>query len=284
MKIFNLSIYNGKFSEFLELLKTNSQKTLVFTPNPEILYRAYYDEEFMQILQHATHNVPDGNGLYVAEMMQEWNNFLSACLKVFFQKKSTYETYGELIKGSDITRKTLETKTENPYKILIIDRKNLTPKNDFEKRKSIIQQNLKSILSEKYPHHQFFIAFDTEKSPDEIAEIIQTENIHFVFSCLGMKVQEKMLIKIFEKIPDNFPVVGLGVGASIDFLLWLQKRAPKIFIDFGLEWLYRLITQPKIRYQRIKTALVDFPKLVKHHVKNSENITEKSEEKISEKK
>ncbi len=78
-----------------------------------------------------------------------------------------------------------------------------------------------------------------------------------------MKIQEERLKKVFDFLPKNQAVVGLGVGASIDFLLGLQKRAPKIWRDSGLEWLYRLITQPKIRYKRIKTALIDFPRLVK---------------------
>ena len=34
-----------------------------------------------------------------------------------------------------------------------------------------------------------------------------------------MKAQEKLLLEIFEHLPENQNVVGLGVGASIDFLL-----------------------------------------------------------------
>lgn len=78
-----------------------------------------------------------------------------------------------------------------------------------------------------------------------------------------MKLQEERLVRVFSHLDEKNAVVGLGVGASIDFLLGLQKRAPKVFADNGFEWLYRLITQPKIRYKRIKTALIDFPKLVK---------------------
>jgi exopolysaccharide biosynthesis WecB/TagA/CpsF family protein len=78
-----------------------------------------------------------------------------------------------------------------------------------------------------------------------------------------MKVQEKLLIDIFFHLPEEQKVVGLGVGASIDFLLGLQKRAPMIFQKLGLEWFYRLITQPKIRAKRIWDALYHFPRLIK---------------------
>ena len=249
MKIFNIPLWNGKYQDFLEIIKNPTQKSLVFTPNPEILYRAYFDQDFFEILQTATFNVPDANGLYVAEMMQEGKSFFGACLKVFFKKNSVYQKYGELIKGSDLTRDILEWET--PKKILIIDRKNSEPKNDFERKKAEIQKNLGEILVQKYPNNEFFVLFDGEQNPEQIAEIIQQEKIDFVFSCIGMKIQEQRLCEVFEYLPVNFPVVGLGVGASIDFLLWLQKRAPKFFQNLGLEWLYRLITQPKIRAKRI---------------------------------
>lgn len=71
--------------------------------------------------------------------------------------------------------------------------------------------------------------FEGEKNPDEIADFITKNDIRYVFSTLGMKRQEAILVQIFEKIPKNHPVVGLAVGASIDFLLELQKRSPKIF-------------------------------------------------------
>ena len=199
-------------------------------------------------------------------MMQEGKSFFGACLKVFFKKNSVYQKYGELIKGSDLTRDILEWET--PKKILIIDRKNSEPKNDFERKKAEIQKNLGEILVQKYPNNEFFVLFDGEQNPEQIAEIIQQEKIDFVFSCIGMKIQEQRLCEIFEYLPTDFPVVGLGVGASIDFLLWLQKRAPKFFQNLGLEWLYRLIMQPKIRAKRIKTALIDFPRLVKQEIKN----------------
>lgn len=79
-----------------------------------------------------------------------------------------------------------------------------------------------------------------------------------------MKKQEQRLLEIFSFLPETQKVVGLGVGASIDFLLGLQKRAPLIFQKLGLEWLYRLILEPRKRYKRIYMALVEFPRLIKN--------------------
>ena len=51
---------------------------------------------------------------------------------------------------------------------------------------------------------------------------------------------------------------AMGIGGAFDFLTGKQKRAPKWLRIIGLEWLWRLILQPK-RWRRIWTAVVVFP-------------------------
>ncbi len=261
--LLSLSLHHGKYLDFLSVIKKPDKKTLVFTPNPEIFVRASRDDEFMNILRQATYNVPDGNGLYIGYMMNEWLSFFQSALFTLFQKEKAREKYGELIKGSDVTRDILESWKVFPVKVLIIDKKNPIPKNEFEVRKAEIQRNLKQIIEWKYPGITAFVVFAGEQTPAQIAELIEQEGVQFVFSCIGMKTQEKLLIDIFSYLEESQKVVGFGVGASIDFLLGLQKRAPVFFQNLGLEWFYRLITQPRIRAKRIYDAVVEFPRLVK---------------------
>jgi N-acetylglucosaminyldiphosphoundecaprenol N-acetyl-beta-D-mannosaminyltransferase len=272
MKLLWFTLHQWKYLDFLKLLENPDKKTLVFTPNPEIFVRASRDEEFKKILGKATYNVPDGVWLYVGYMMNDWSSFIQAVWITFSQRRRLSEKYGELIKGSDLTRdilewrvKSKEWKVREKRRILIIDKKNSVPKNEFEIRKSEIQKDLKHIIENKYPSITAYVIFSWEKPPEEIAELIKIENIQYVFSCIGMKSQEKLLVEIFEYLDESQKVVGLGVGASIDFLLGLQKRAPIFFQNLGLEWLYRLITQPRIRAKRIYDAVVEFPKLVRDH-------------------
>ncbi|MDP1777099.1 MAG: WecB/TagA/CpsF family glycosyltransferase, partial [Brevundimonas sp.] len=44
--------------------------------------------------------------------------------------------------------------------------------------------------------------------------------------------------------------VALCVGASVDFLTGRQKRAPRIFQQLSLEWLHRLLSQPRRMFRR----------------------------------
>lgn len=263
MQFLWLDIFQWKYKNFIELIKNPTKKTLVFTPNPEILVRANRDREFLELLQQATYNTPDANGLYVGSMMQEWTWFFRAGLATFFWRKQLKKKYGELIKGSDLTRNLLEYAGKNNKNILILDNRVESVRSLFDQKKSTVQQNLKWLLEEKYPGITVQVMFAWDMASDGIAHLIELQHISYVFSCLGMKTQEQALIDIWYYLPAWQPVVWLGVGASIDFLLRLQKRAPAIFQRLGLEWLYRLILEPRKRWKRIYTAVVEFPRMIK---------------------
>lgn len=59
---------------------------------------------------------------------------------------------------------------------------------------------------------------------------------------LGVPLQEKI---IYENISKFEKGIFIGVGGTFDVLSGTKKRAPKIFIKLNLEWLYRIIKEPK---------------------------------------
>lgn len=263
MNFLGLDIHNGIYWTFFDIIKNPEKPILVFTPNPEILVRANQDSEFLAILQKATYLTPDGNGLYVGAMMQEWVSFLGACFRVLFQKNQIEEKYGELIKGSDLTEDLLEFAAKEKRHLLILDNKVTTIRDEFDERKKDIQSNMKKLLENRFPGIVVHIQFDGDISIAELAVYCRDYGISYVFSCLGMKRQEQMLVGIWEQIGANTQILGLGVGASIDFILGLQKRAPLIFQKLGIEWIYRLIQNPRKRWRRIWTAFREFPRLIR---------------------
>ena len=97
LEFLSLTIYQGKYHDFLDSIRSPEKKILVFTPNPEILLRASKDEEFRILLSQADYLTPDANGLYVGAMMQEGSSFLLAGLRVLFSRKNLQMQYGELI-------------------------------------------------------------------------------------------------------------------------------------------------------------------------------------------
>ena len=65
MHFLSISLVKSTYADFLTTIRNPEKKTLVFTPNPEMLVRASKDEEFRDILDKADYLTPDGAGLYV---------------------------------------------------------------------------------------------------------------------------------------------------------------------------------------------------------------------------
>jgi N-acetylglucosaminyldiphosphoundecaprenol N-acetyl-beta-D-mannosaminyltransferase len=64
----------------------------------------------------------------------------------------------------------------------------------------------------------------------------------FVWIGLGMPKQDKWIVQHVGKIQ---AAALLGVGAAFDFAAGTKLRAPLWMQRFGLEWLFRLITEPR---------------------------------------
>jgi N-acetylglucosaminyldiphosphoundecaprenol N-acetyl-beta-D-mannosaminyltransferase len=54
--------------------------------------------------------------------------------------------------------------------------------------------------------------------------------------------------------------VGLCIGASVEFLSGAKRRAPRWMQRAGLEWLYRLLSEPRRLWRRY---LVKGPRVFK---------------------
>ena len=57
----------------------------------------------------------------------------------------------------------------------------------------------------------------------------------------------------------------MGVGGSLDEWVGTAKRAPNLFKNNGLEWLYRFIQQPS-RYKRMLKLPIFVIKVIKNEI------------------
>lgn len=85
--------------------------------------------------------------------------------------------------------------------------------------------------------------FHTLSSSEDEAEVaaINGSGAHVVFVGLGCPKQEKWMAAHSGKIN----AVLIGVGAAFDFHSGMKKRAPLWWQRHGLEWLYRLGSEPR---------------------------------------
>ena len=96
-----------------------------------------------------------------------------------------------------------------------------------------------------------------------LRELVQYNALSIVLLCLGHPKQE-----LLAKELKNYDWAGsrpdwiMCVGATIDFLTGEQKRSPKFFQKIGLEWFFRLVTNPKKFSQRYLKAVIPSLKLI----------------------
>ncbi len=97
----------------------------------------------------------------------------------------------------------------------------------------------------------------TEEERRNLIEDVAVKKPDVVFVAMGSPKQELLM----EEMLERHPAIYQGLGGSFDVYTGNVKRAPKWWVDHGLEWAYRLVKQPS----RIKRQiyLVKFLVLVK---------------------
>jgi len=63
---------------------------------------------------------------------------------------------------------------------------------------------------------------------------------------------------VARRMPDLRAPVVMGVGGSLDVLAGVTRRAPRWMQRLGLEWLYRLMLEPKRMWRRYLLGNVEF--------------------------
>lgn len=101
---------------------------------------------------------------------------------------------------------------------------------------------------------------------DAAARFLIEKNEGYAFLCVGSPQQEMVAKRAVEM--GGGRGVALCCGASLDFLTGKVERAPKWMREARLEWLHRLISQPKRLWKRY---LVDGPKIFRIWMKSQKS-------------
>lgn len=103
-------------------------------------------------------------------------------------------------------------------------------------------------LNVAYSHSPPFRALSAAEDKGIVADIISS-GTRILFVGLGCPKQERWLADHQGKIP----AVMIGVGAAFDFLSGTKPEAPRLMQRAGLEWLFRLATEPRRLWKRYLT-------------------------------
>ena len=108
-------------------------------------------------------------------------------------------------------------------------------------------------LSGQYPGLKIAGTHDGYFQEDApIVEDIRASGADVVLVCLGAPKQEKWMAK--NGADTGAHLLG-GLGGSLDVFAGVVERAPKFWCDHGLEWLYRLLKEPRRAGRMMKLPL-----------------------------
>lgn len=193
------------------------------TPNPEFLLTARHDEPFRQALLGADLVLADGVGVTYAAKI------LGRPLK-------------GRVPGIEFAQRLAAWMAAHGKRLFLLGAKPGVAE--------LAAANLKAA----YPglivcgtHDGYF----QEDGP--VVKAIQESAADVVFVCLGAPKQELWMVR-------NGPAAGarlmVGLGGSLDVFAGVVERAPEGFQKLGLEWLYRLVKEPKRIGRMAKLPLV----------------------------
>lgn len=228
MKVYFEKLYKKTFNEFAYELKkwiSLEQKKFIITANPETLMIGLERPDFNEVLTSEEIVIlPDGIGVVKAA------NALG------------YQV-SERIAGIEVVETLLNELNEQAKKIYL-----------FGAHRDVIKQ-LVCKLESKYPNINIVGYQDGYvEEKDEIFEQIVRCQPDAVLVALGIPQQELLIYKHYAKFKKG---IFIGVGGTFDVISGTKKRAPKLFIKLNLEWLYRIVKEPK-RFRRFYKSNIKF--------------------------
>ena len=229
-EILGIKVLNTSYKDLrtnIEKDINSNKKSFIVAINPEKILKARENAELKKLLNDADYQIPDGIGVVYASKL----------------KKGKIKSR---ITGIDCMEMLCDLANEKGYKIFLYG------------AKSDVIIEAKKKLENKYQNIKIVGIIDGyEKNQEKIVEKINKSKADIIFVALGSPKQENWIIENKDKLCVK---IFQGVGGSFDVISGNIKRAPKWMQKAGLEWLYRLMKEPKRIFRQIK--LVKFLGLV----------------------
>lgn len=190
----------------------DDKKSFIVAINPEKIMHGTKDPELRELLNSATYQIPDGSGIVLLSKRQGGN-------------------IKERVTGCDLFQQLCELAAKENKKIFLYG------------AKPGVAERTKEILKDRYEGLQVAGVLDGYvKDQQVIIDTINQANPDFLFIALGSPSQEKWIKENMEQLNVH---IFQGVGGSFDVVSGNLNRAPVWMQKVGLEWLYRVILEPK---------------------------------------
>lgn len=128
---------------------------------------------------------------------------------------------------------------------------------------------MKRVIEQDYPNAQIAGMYAPPFRPlrpeedEAVVGLINQEKPDFIWVGLGAPKQEQWMYEHRGRLCG----VSIGVGAGFDYLAGTIKRAPWLMQKLCLEWLYRLLQDPKRLWKRYVTTNIKFIRYIQREAR-----------------
>jgi N-acetylglucosaminyldiphosphoundecaprenol N-acetyl-beta-D-mannosaminyltransferase len=224
-KIINMDVdvinLKGALEQVLTLSKLE-QGAYVCVSNVHMCIEVFDSKEFASVVNSADLVIPDGKPLSWAQ-------------------KLLGHKYAEQVRGQDIMNALCAASGEKSLNIGF-----------YGGSSDNLLDKVKDNLLASYPDINITYAYSppfrplTEAEDNEVVTVINDADVNILFVGIGCPKQERWMAAHKDKLN----CVMLGVGAAYDFIAGEKKHAPRWVQKIGMEWLFRLCSEPKRLWRR----------------------------------
>lgn len=226
----NIAVTNMK--DTIEYIKENLEELkgdYICVSNVHTTVMSYEDKEYRKIQNEGAIALPDGGPLSTVSRKRGYSN-------------------AERVTGPDLMDEIFKVSEEQGYT------------HYFYGSTQETLEELKMKLINKYPKLRieglYSPPFKTSIEKEDINKIKEINSLNVDFFWVGLGAPKQEIWMNMHKGEIN--AIMIGVGAGFDYHADKIKRAPKFMQDNNLEWLYRLIQDPKRLFNRYLTTNLKF--------------------------
>lgn len=271
-KIFNIGLNSTSMTKVLTFVRDSlgrKKKFSIVTPNPEIILAAEGDKDLARAINKASLAISDGIGLSQAARFLSLpapRNILFRAPVCFLQglwvglatflARSWVQEALPIIKGRKLFMELIKLSNKKGWKVFFLGGEKGEARGAGERLRRSFKRLRIAYFQGPMLNADAVPAMEADKDIQRDAiEQINEFKPDILFVGFGALKQEKWLMKWLASLDVGG---GMVVGGTFRYFSGDAKLPPTWMEEFGLEWVWRLITEPW-RIKRVLTAFPVFP-------------------------
>jgi len=217
----NITSYKQVVEKIFNWIEDDNSGKYICVSNVHMCMEAFDNPNFCKIVNEADLVVPDGRPLVWAQILLGEKN-------------------GSQVRGSDLLLTVCKEAEKAGISIGLYGGTEKTLA-DFITFLKTRYTNLKIPFASSPPFREL-----TQKEEETYIQKLNTSGASIIFVGIGCPKQERWMAKH----RDRLNCVMIGVGAAFDFFSGQKKHAPQWMQKAGIEWIFRLISDPRRLWKR----------------------------------